>query len=86
MYEVKCSMCDAIYIGNTHQEFKKTMDSNFSDILRLLKNRQKSDSFTAHFEQYFKHITSRTDLHKFMTFRVVNQLKPNFFNDKIYEI
>ena len=31
-------MCDAIYIGNTQQTFKKIMDGHFSDILRLLKN------------------------------------------------
>ena len=41
MYEVECSMCDAIYIGNTQQTLKKITDSNFSDILRLLKNGQK---------------------------------------------
>ena len=40
IYKVKCSMCDAIYIGNTHQTFKKIMDDNFSDLLRLLNNRQ----------------------------------------------
>ena len=34
-------MCDAIYIGNTQQTFKKRMDGHFSDIKRLLKNRQK---------------------------------------------
>ena len=26
IYEVKCSMCEAIYIGNTQQTFKKRMD------------------------------------------------------------
>ena len=42
IYEVKCSMCDAIYIGNTQQTFKKRIDIHFSDILHLLlKNRQK---------------------------------------------
>ena len=38
-------MCDAIYIGNTQQTFKKIMDGHFSDLQRLLKNGQKSDSF-----------------------------------------
>ena len=38
IYEVKCSMCDAIYIVNTQQTFKKRMDDHFSDIQRLLKN------------------------------------------------
>ena len=35
-------MCDAIYIGNTQQTLKKIMDVHFSDLLRLLKNEQKS--------------------------------------------
>ena len=43
IYEVKCCMCDAIYIGNTQQTFKKRMDGHFSDLQRLLKNGQKSD-------------------------------------------
>ena len=67
-------MCDAIYIGNTQQTFKKRMDGHFSDLLRLLNDGQKSDSFAAHFEQYFNTTTPRTDLHKYMTFKVVNQL------------
>ena len=69
-------MCDAIYISNTQKTFKKRMDGHFSDLLRLLKNRQKSDSFAAHFEQHFNNTTSRTDLRKYMTFRVVKQINP----------
>ena len=46
----------------------------FSDIQRLLKNKQKSDSFAAHFVHYFNTTTSRTDLRKYITFKVVNQL------------
>ena len=42
-------MCDAIYIGKTQQTFNKIMDGHFSDLQRLLKNGQKSDSFSAHF-------------------------------------
>ena len=57
-------MCDAIYIGNTQQTFKKRMDGDFSNLLRLLKNGKKSDSFAAHFEQHFNTTTSRTDLRK----------------------
>ena len=49
IYQVECSMCDAIYIGNTQQTFKKRMDGHFSDLLRLLKNGQKSDSFAVCF-------------------------------------
>ena len=67
-------MCEAIYIYNTHQTFRKRTDGNFSNILRLLKNGQKPDSFAAHFEQHFKSTMSRSDLHKCMTFILVNQL------------
>ena len=35
--EVKFSMCDAIYIGNTEQTFKKRMDGHFSEVQFLLK-------------------------------------------------
>ena len=47
-----------------------------SGLLRLIKNVQRSDSFAAHFEQHFNTTTSRTDLRKYMTFRVVKQLNP----------
>ena len=69
-------MCDAIYIDNNHQTFKKRRDGNFSDLQRLLKNGQKSDSFAAHFVQHFNTTTSRTDLRNCMTFKVTNQLNP----------
>ena len=49
IYEVKFCMCDSICIGNTQQTFKKIMDGQFSDLQRLLKSGQKSDSFAAHF-------------------------------------
>ena len=52
------------------------MDDHFSDLLRLLKNGHKPDSFAAHREQHFNATTSRTYLRKYMTFKVVNQLKP----------
>ena len=67
-------MCDAIYIGNTQQTFRKRIDGHFSDLLSLLKNGQKSDSFAAHFKQHFNTTTSCTDLRKYMTFKVVKQL------------
>ena len=38
IYQVEFSMCDAIYIGNTQQTFKKIMDGHLSNLLRLLKN------------------------------------------------
>ena len=74
IYEVKCSMCDAIYIGTIQQTSKKRMDGHFSDLQRLLKNGQKSDSFSAHFVQHFTTTTSCTDLRKYIMFKVVNQL------------
>ena len=49
IYKVKCSMCDASYTGNTQQTLKKIMDGHLSDILRLLNNLRKSDSFATHF-------------------------------------
>ena len=38
IYEVKYSICDAIYIGNTQKNFKKIMDGHFFNLQRLLKN------------------------------------------------
>ena len=72
IYEVKCAMCEAIYIGNTQNISKKRMEGHFSDLLRLLKNGQKSDSFAAHFEQHFNSTTTRIDLRKCMVFKVIN--------------
>ena len=43
------------------------------DHLELL---HKSDSFAAHLVQHFNNTTSRTDLRKCMTFKVVKQLNP----------
>ena len=63
-----------MYIGNTQQTFKKRMDGHLSDLQRLLKNRQKSDSFAAHFVQHFNNTKSRTDLRKCMTFKILDQL------------
>ena len=69
IYEVKCSICD-----DTQQTFKKRIDRHFSDLKRLLKNRQKSDSFSAHFVQHFNTTMSGTDIRKYMTFKVANQI------------
>ena len=60
-------MCEDIYIDNTQQKYKKRMDNCFYDILCLLKNRQKSYSYAAHFEHHFNATTSRTDPRKYMT-------------------
>ena len=75
IYEVKFFVFDAIYIVSTQHNLKKRMDGHLSDILRLLKNRQKSDSFAAHCEQHFNTTTPRKELRKYMTFKVINQLK-----------
>ena len=52
------------------------MDGHFSDLQRLLKNGQKSDSFDAHLVQHFNTTTPRTDIRKYMMFKVVNKLNP----------
>ena len=52
------------------------MDGHFSDLLYLLKNGKKSDSFSDYLELHFNTTMSRTDLCKYMTFKVVNQLNP----------
>ena len=67
-------MCDAIYIGNTQQILKKRLDVHFSDLLRLLKNVKKSDSFVTHFEKHFNTNTSHTYLGNCMKFISVKQL------------
>ena len=67
-------MCDAIDIGNTQKTLKKRINGHFSNILRLLNNGHKSYSFADHFEQHFNTTTSRIDIRKYMTFKVLNQL------------
>ena len=69
-------MCDAIYICNTQQTFKKIMNGHFSDLQCLLKNGQKPDSFYDHLVQHFNSTMSRTDLRKCITFKVIKQLNP----------
>ena len=54
IFGINLSLCDAIYIGNTQQTFKKIMDSHLSNVQLPLKSVQKSDSFAAHSEQHFK--------------------------------
>ena len=74
--QIKCSLRDAIYIGNTHHKNTKITNSHSSNVQHLLKNGQKSDSFTAHFEQHFKLTKSRTYLRECMMFKVVNHISP----------
>ena len=53
---------------------EKRMDGHFSNLQRLLKNGQKSDSFAAQFVQHFNSTTSRTELRKCMTFKLIKLL------------
>ena len=62
LYEIKCSMCEAIYIGNTQQKFKKILDVNLFYLLCLLKSVIKPDSFADHSKQHFNSYTTCTDL------------------------
>ena len=41
IYEVKCTICDAIYIGNTQKTFKNIMDVHLSDVELIFNNRKK---------------------------------------------
>ena len=61
------------------------MDGHLSDLQRLLKNGQKSDSFAAHYVQHFNSNTLRTELRKCMTFKVVKQLKFDWRDENIYK-
>ena len=71
---MRCRLyCETEKVGNTQQTLKM-MDGHFSNIQRLLKNGQKSDSFAAPFVQQFKTTTSCKDVRKYMTFKVVKQL------------
>ena len=74
IYELKLSIYEVIYMRNTQKIFKKIMGDNLSDILRILKNGQKSDSFSTHFKHHFKSTTSRKNLRKYLTFKLVNQI------------
>ena len=74
IYEVIFSMFEAIYIGKTQQILREIMDTHFSDLLHLLKNGQKSDSFAAHFGQHSNYTKSRTDIHKCVTSKLVKQI------------
>ena len=69
-------MFEAIYISKTQQTFKKIMGGHFYNLLCLIKNRKKPDSFSAHFEQYFDATMTRTDIRNNTTFKVVEQINP----------
>ena len=48
----------------------------FSKVQGIIKKRQKLDSFYAHYKQYLKTVSSNTDLHNFITLKLVKQIKP----------
>ena len=74
IYEVTCSLYEAIYIGNTQQSFKKIRDGHFYDLQRQLKNEQKLDSFAAYLVQHFNNTTLRMYLRKFVTFTSIKEI------------
>ena len=75
IYEVKCTLCDNIFIRKTQQTFKKIMDSHFSDVQRILINGQKPDLLAARYKQHFKSNMTCTDLHRCMTSKVFKHIK-----------
>ena len=67
-------MCEAIYMGNNQKTFTKRMGGYFFDLLRFLKNGQKSDSFAVLYGQHFNATMSFTGLRKYMNFKEIKQL------------
>ena len=67
-------VCGNIYTGNKKQTFKKTMDRYFSNVQRILKNRQKLDSFAVHDEKYFKSTTALNDMCNCETLKLAKQI------------
>ena len=73
-HKVKWSMCDAIYIGNTQQTFKKKWKVISPISYLYSRTGKKPESFADHFWQHFNSTMSCTDIRKYMTFKVVNQI------------
>ena len=67
-------MCGNIYIGHTQQSFKKIMHGHFSDLQRLLRNGQRSDSFASHLVHQFNNTTPHMDICTYMKFKVIMEL------------
>ena len=67
-------MCHAIYIVNTQQTHEKGIVDNFSDSQLIINNRQKLDSFDAHYDKSFKYTPPHTDLCKYKKFKVVQNI------------
>ena len=51
------------------------LDDHFSKVQGIIKKRQKLDSFADHYKQQLKTTVSCTDLRKFITLKVVKQIK-----------
>ena len=68
IYKVKCTLCDAIYIGNTQQTLNIRVDGCFYDVQHILKN-GKTDWFSSYYEQHFKSNTSCTGIYNNMTLK-----------------
>ena len=76
MYKIKYTFFGDIYIGSTQQTSKKIMDSLFSGVQRIIKNKQKSDSFSSHYKKHFKYTTYYTELVKRISFKEVKYINP----------
>ena len=63
---------------NTQQTLKKIMDVHSSNSQRILKNEQKLGSFSAKYKQHLKYDMSGTDVCKFMSFKLVKHINPNY--------
>ena len=70
IYEVKFSLCDAIYIGNAQTR-------SFLQCQTSSQKWTKSDSFAAYFERHFKSATSCTDLLNGILFELVEKITPS---------
>ena len=70
IYEVKCTRCDAIYIGKMQQTSKKIIDGHFSDVQHNIKT-GKIRLISAYYEQRFKSTTSWNELHVCMLLKVI---------------
>ena len=53
VYQVRCRLCNYIYIGNTQQKFKERMAQHFNDVQQLVLHGKASDSYAKHFARHF---------------------------------
>ena len=74
--EVKCSIYETVYIGNTEKTIKKILEDHFSIVQNIIRNGRKPDLLASHYGQRLKYTMSCTDICKCMKFKVVNQINP----------